>query len=68
MPQLVKGGKWVFGWVIVGRQREMQIPPEANAEYGFQTGDQVFLLPGSRRSGEDSALDGTRRLLKPKYP
>jgi hypothetical protein len=67
MPQLVKGGKWVFGWVIVGQRREIQIPPEACAEYGFQTGGRVLLLSGSRRSG-GSALGGTRRLLKPKYP
>jgi hypothetical protein len=51
MPQLVKGGKWVFGWVIVGQQREIQIPPEAYAEYGFQVGGRVLLLSGSRRSG-----------------
>jgi hypothetical protein len=51
MPQLVKGGKWVFGWVIVGQQREIRVPPEAYAEYGFQTGEQVLLLPGSRSSG-----------------
>lgn len=51
MPQLVKGGKWVFGWVIVGSRQEIQIPPEAYAEYGFQSGDQVLLLRGSRKSG-----------------
>lgn len=51
MPQLVKGGKWVFGWVIVGRQREITIPPEAYAEYGFQAGEPVLFLRGSRRSG-----------------
>ncbi len=51
MPQLVKGGKWVFGWVVVGPQREITIPPEAYHEYGFQAGDQVIFLRGSRRSG-----------------
>ncbi|MBN1311631.1 MAG: hypothetical protein JXB30_09445 [Anaerolineae bacterium] len=51
MPQLVKGGKWVFGWVVVGPHREIKIPPEAYTEYGFQAGEQVHLLPGSRRSG-----------------
>jgi hypothetical protein len=51
MPQLVKGGKWVFGWVIVGQQGELAIPPEAWHEYGFRTGDEVTFLPGSRRSG-----------------
>jgi hypothetical protein len=51
MPQLVKGGKWVFGWVLVGPQGAVTIPPEAWDEYAFQTEDEVVFLPGSRRSG-----------------
>ena len=51
MPQLVKGGKWVFGWVIVRPRRELTIPPEAWDEYRFQAGDEVTFIPGSRRSG-----------------
>lgn len=51
MPQLVKGGKWVFGWVIVGPRGELAIPPEAWDEYRFQVGDEVTFIPGSRRSG-----------------
>jgi hypothetical protein len=51
MPQLVKGGKWIFGWVLIGPRGEIAIPPEAWEEYGFQTGDEVTFLPGSRRSG-----------------
>lgn len=51
MPQLVKGGKWIFGWVVVGPRREIPIPPEAYHEYGFQAGESVLFLRGSRRSG-----------------
>jgi hypothetical protein len=51
MPQLVKGGKWVYGWVIVGPRRELTIPPEAWDEYGFQVGDEVTFMPSSQRSG-----------------
>jgi hypothetical protein len=51
MPQLVKGGKWVFGWTIVGPRRELSIPPAAWDEYGFQMGDEVTFIAGSRRSG-----------------
>jgi len=51
MPQLVKGGKWVFGWVIVGPEGEIPIPPEAWQEYGFQVGEETFFMPGSRTSG-----------------
>jgi len=51
VPQLVKGGKWVFGWVVVGPQGELTIPPAAWDEYGFRVGDEVTFLAGSRRSG-----------------
>ncbi len=51
MPQLVKGGKWVFGWVSVGPQGALRIPPEAWAEYGFRAGEEAAFLPGSRTSG-----------------
>lgn len=51
MPQLVKGGKWAYGWVVVGPRGELPIPPAAWEEYGFQVGEEVVFLPGSRRSG-----------------
>jgi len=51
MPQLAKGGKWVFGWVVVAPGGEMCLPPEADAEYGFQPGEIVFFMKGSQRSG-----------------
>jgi bifunctional DNA-binding transcriptional regulator/antitoxin component of YhaV-PrlF toxin-antitoxin module len=51
MPQLAKRGKWVFGWVVVGKRRSITIPPEAYREYGFQPGDEVIFLRGSKRSG-----------------
>ncbi|MDD3828168.1 MAG: hypothetical protein PHY79_19560 [Anaerolineae bacterium] len=51
MPQLAKGGKWIFGWVIVGQQGELTIPPQAWDEYRFQAGEEVSFLAGSRTSG-----------------
>ena len=51
MPQLAKGGKWVFGWVVVGQGREIRVPPEAWTEYGFQMQDDILFTHGSRRSG-----------------
>jgi len=51
MPQMNKGGKWVFGWCVVGASGEIRIPPEAYAEYGFQAGDPIVYLRGSRCSG-----------------
>ena len=51
MPRLVKGGKWVYGWVIVGPEGGMTIPPEAWREFGFQGGGEALFVPGSLRSG-----------------
>lgn len=51
MPQLAKGGKWVFGWVVLGQNYELCIPPEAYSEYGFQPGEAVAFIRGSRQSG-----------------
>ena len=51
MPQLAKGGKCVFGWVVVGHSHEIRVPPEAWLEYGLQIQDDVLFTNGSRRSG-----------------
>jgi hypothetical protein len=51
MPQLAKGGKWVFGWTVVGANGGVPIPPAAFEEYGFQPGELVIFLHGSKRSG-----------------
>jgi hypothetical protein len=51
MPQLAPRGKWVFGWVVVGKRRTITLPPQAHREYGFQEGDEVIFLRGSGRSG-----------------
>lgn len=51
MPQLVKGGKWVFGWTVVSSAGEVRLPSPAYTAYDFQSGEQVIFLVGSRRSG-----------------
>jgi len=50
MPQLVKGGKYVFGWSQVSDDGSLCIPDEALSEYGFVSGDRLLLMPGSRTS------------------
>lgn len=67
MPQLVKGGKWVFGWVVVGCQNKIAVPPEAFGEYGFRPGEPVFFLRGSKRSGGFS-IGRQEKLEKSKVP
>lgn len=51
MPQLVKGGKYVYGWTNVAEDGRIRIPPEAFAEYKLAGCDRVILMSGSKRSG-----------------
>lgn len=51
MPQLVKGGKYVYGWSKVGDTGKIVIPPDAVEEYNLRDGEKVILIPGSSRSG-----------------
>ena len=61
MPRLVRGGKWVYGWVIPSLERVLPIPIQAWRDYGFEAGEQAIFLRGSRRSGGFSI--STPRLL-----
>jgi bifunctional DNA-binding transcriptional regulator/antitoxin component of YhaV-PrlF toxin-antitoxin module len=51
VPQLVKGGKFVYGISKIGPVGNIVIPPPAMEEYGFAGGDNVILMNGSRTSG-----------------
>lgn len=51
MPQLVKGGKCVFGWSPVTPNGRIRIPEEAVQEYGFISGEYLIIMSGSRTSG-----------------
>ena len=51
MPQLVKGGKWVFGWCVVNDAMQLRIPPVAFEEYEFQDDETVLFIKGSKKSG-----------------
>ena len=51
MPQLAKGGKYVFGWSIIGEDSGILLPEEARHEYQLEPGERVILMPGSNTSG-----------------
>ena len=51
MPQLVKFGKYVFGWSIISEDGGILIPEEARQEYQFKSGDRVIVIPVSNTSG-----------------
>jgi len=56
MPQLVKGGKYIFGWTIINNDRLVRIPDEAFVEYNFNKDEEIILMSGSRTSGGFSLI------------
>jgi bifunctional DNA-binding transcriptional regulator/antitoxin component of YhaV-PrlF toxin-antitoxin module len=63
MPQIVKGGKNVFGWSLVQTTGKILIPKEAYNEYEFDGSEKIILLSGSSVSGGFS-ITSTERLKK----
>jgi bifunctional DNA-binding transcriptional regulator/antitoxin component of YhaV-PrlF toxin-antitoxin module len=51
MPQLARGGKYVYGWSKVSEGGRIAIPAEAMSEYALKEHEKVILMSGSRRSG-----------------
>jgi bifunctional DNA-binding transcriptional regulator/antitoxin component of YhaV-PrlF toxin-antitoxin module len=51
MPQLVKGGKHVFGWSLIRDNGSIIIPAEAFEEYKLTPGADIVLFSGSKTSG-----------------
>jgi hypothetical protein len=50
-PQIVKGGKYVFGWSKVGKNGKIKIPKEAFDEYALALDHEAILFSGSKISG-----------------
>lgn len=51
MPQIAKGGKFIFGWSIIGKKGCIQIPEECILEYQLFKENKVILISGSESSG-----------------
>lgn len=51
MVRLVKGAKWIYGWVVAGPGRAAPIPPDAWKAYSFRAGQEAIFTPGSSTSG-----------------
>ena len=47
MPQIGKGGKYVFGWSLIQPSGKILIPKEAYDEYEFDDCQKIILLSGS---------------------
>jgi hypothetical protein len=51
MPQIRKGGKYIFGWSIIRNDFSIQFPIEAINEYDICSEGKIFLITGSKTTG-----------------
>lgn len=51
MPQMNKGGKFIFGKSQIREDGSVRLPDQAAEEYGLTTGDRVYLFTGSKITG-----------------
>ena len=51
MPQMNKGGKFIFGKSLIRENGEIQIPPQAASEYQIALEGTVYLFTGSKVTG-----------------
>ena len=51
MPQMNKGGKFVFGQSVICSGGLVRFPPQAVEEYGIALEGRVYLFTGSRSTG-----------------
>jgi hypothetical protein len=51
MPQVTKGGKYIFGWSKIKDDLSVQLPQMAIDEYDITSEGKVFLISGSKTTG-----------------
>lgn len=51
MPQVTKGGKYIFGWSRIKNDLSIQFPQTAIDEYNITLEGKVFLISGSKKTG-----------------
>jgi hypothetical protein len=60
MPQLVKGGKYIYGWTRIHPDGRIRVPEEAFSEYQFSVDAVIILTSGSKTSGGFSIISPER--------
>ena len=51
MPQMTKGGKYIFGWSNIGQNGELTFPTMAVKEYNLQEETYIYIVSGSKQTG-----------------
>lgn len=51
MPQMNKGGKFIFGKSLIREDGVLQFPEQAIQEYDITTEGRIYLITGSKKTG-----------------
>ena len=51
MPQVSKGGKYIYGYSLIRQGLSIQLPPRAMEEYDITREGKIYLITGSKTSG-----------------
>ena len=51
MPQIVKGGKYIYGWLIIKSDKSINLPKMVIEEYKISDKDKCILFTGSKTTG-----------------
>ena len=51
MPQLNKGGKYVFGWSVIGADGTIHFPTMALSEYNLTSEPEIIIFTGGKITG-----------------
>ena len=51
MPQIAKGGKYIYGWSIIKSDKSINLPKMILEEYKISDKDKYILFTGSKTTG-----------------
>ena len=51
MPQMSKGGKYIFGWALIRENGKVIFPTPAIEEYKLQNEQHIYIVSGSKQTG-----------------
>ena len=56
MPQMTKGGKYIFGWSRIRVNGELIFPRMAVDEYKLKEENHIYIVSGSKQTGGFSVM------------
>jgi hypothetical protein len=51
MPQITKGGKFIYGWSLINEDYSVYLPPQVVREYNINRSGKIILMSSSKITG-----------------